>query len=220
MHPDRRVEIRIGRTHDRRRGAAGRQTGDVDPSLVDRELAHDLPGDPGDQRRLALAALLVARIEPVPAFGSVGGLRLGGVGDKEDMLLRQGVHLGAGGEVIRRLGAAVQHHDQGDRAPVVAARNIELVGPAAGGVRERGLVKPGAGGDGRGGRPALGAEHPIKLEERRSLSRAVAPRTPRLSRGSFLRSASQRRGPGSARRARRLKIQDLHRRLGPRLRIG
>jgi hypothetical protein len=63
-------------------------------------VAHDLAGDAGEQRGLAAAALLVARLEPVPALLGVGGGRLRRVGDQEAALLGEGVHLGAGGEVV------------------------------------------------------------------------------------------------------------------------
>ena len=51
MHADGGEEIGIGRGHDRGRGPAGREPGDIDPLRVDGILAHDLAGDARDQRR-------------------------------------------------------------------------------------------------------------------------------------------------------------------------
>ena len=48
------------------------------------------------------------------------------------MLFGQQVHARAGGEIVRRLGAAVQHDDQRQRLPAIAARHVELVGAAPG----------------------------------------------------------------------------------------
>ena len=44
---------------------------------------------------------------PVPAFLRIGAVALLGVGDEEAELLGERVHSGAGGEIVRRLGAAV-----------------------------------------------------------------------------------------------------------------
>ena len=66
--------------------------GDVDAARVDGVLAHDLAGDAGDQRRLAAVALLVVRVEPVPAALRVGALVLRRVGDEQAVLLGQRVH--------------------------------------------------------------------------------------------------------------------------------
>ena len=76
MHTHRGEQVRVGGGHDRCRGPAGREPGDVDPALVDPIFPHHLPGDPGDQRRLAAPALLVVGHEPVPAFLRVGRGRL------------------------------------------------------------------------------------------------------------------------------------------------
>ena len=105
---------------------------------------HDLAGDAGDQRRLALIALLVARAEPVPALGGIGGLRLGRIGDEETQLLGEIVHPRAGGEIVGRLGAAVQHHHERQRLVRAAARDVELVGAASGGIGVSALFEPGS----------------------------------------------------------------------------
>ena len=44
VHPDRRVQVGVGRGHDGGHGAAGGQPGDVDTSRIDDEVAHDLRG--------------------------------------------------------------------------------------------------------------------------------------------------------------------------------
>ena len=144
MHADRGVEIRIGRCHDRGGRPTGGEPGDIDPLRVDRVLGHDLAGDARDQRGLAAVALLVLRLEPVPALGDVGRGRLGRVGDQAAMLLGQLVHARAGGEVVGRLGAAVQHDHQRQCLPVIGAGHVELVGAAAGLVAVRSGKKPGA----------------------------------------------------------------------------
>ena len=131
MHADRGVEIGVGRAHDGRRRAAGREPGDIDAPRVDRVVAHDLAGDAGDQRGLARVALLVARAEPVPALRRVRGRRLRRIDDETGVLFGERVHARAGGEVVGRLGAAVQHDDQRQRLPAIAAGDVELVGAAA-----------------------------------------------------------------------------------------
>ena len=60
----------------------------------------DRAGDAGDQRRLPALADLVAGREPVPAPLHVGRLRLRRIGDQEGLLLGQGVHPRAGGEIV------------------------------------------------------------------------------------------------------------------------
>ena len=93
-------------------------------------------------RRLAPAALLVRLAEPVPAFGAVGVARLSRVEDQEAVLLSELIHAGAGGEVVGRLLATMQHDEEGDRLAGtlgVAGRDVELV------VARAGLVREGAG---------------------------------------------------------------------------
>ena len=48
------------------------------------------------------------------------------------MLLGHLVHARAGREIVGRLGAAVQHHDERQRLPAISARHVELVGAAPG----------------------------------------------------------------------------------------
>ena len=61
VHPGPGVELGVGGGHDRGHRAAGGEPGDVDPVGVDGVVGHDLPGDAGDDRRLAGAGLLVGR---------------------------------------------------------------------------------------------------------------------------------------------------------------
>ena len=136
MHADRGVEVRIGEAHDGRLRAARRESGDEDAPRVHGVVAHHFPGDAGDQRGLAAAAPLVARVEPVPALLGVGGGGLPRIGDQQPLVLRERVHARAGGEVVRRLGAAVEHDQQRRRLPAIGARDVELVGAGSGLVGE------------------------------------------------------------------------------------
>ena len=95
-------------------------------------VVHDLAGDAGDQRWLAGVALLVGLIEPVPAF-----LRRSPAGSGRDRRRsspqpRRHVHAGAGGKIVGRLGAAVQHDDQRARPMMAGTGDEELVGAGAG----------------------------------------------------------------------------------------
>jgi hypothetical protein len=47
------------------------------------------------------------------------------------VLFGECVHARAGGKVVRRLGATVQHDDQRERLPTITAGNVELVGAAS-----------------------------------------------------------------------------------------
>jgi hypothetical protein len=96
---------------------------------LDTKVAHDLAGDAREQRGLSLIALLIGGAKPVPALRDIRRLSLCRIGDQECSLLSQMVHPRAGGKVIWRLGAAVQHHHKGQRLFFVATWNIELVPP-------------------------------------------------------------------------------------------
>jgi hypothetical protein len=72
MHADGRIEVRLCRSHDCCCGASGRQAGDIYATRLDRKVVHDLASDPGNQRWLALIAVLVVCVEPVPALGNIG----------------------------------------------------------------------------------------------------------------------------------------------------
>ena len=123
MDADCRVQIGVRRAHDGGGGPAGRQACDIDVLRIDRMVPHDLAGDARDQRRFAAAPLLVAGAKPVPAFRLVGSARLFGIDHEAILLFRQEVHPRAGGEILRRLGAAVKHDHQRKRFSMSAARD-------------------------------------------------------------------------------------------------
>ncbi len=85
-----------------------------------------------------------ARAKPVPAFRLVGSAWLLRIDHEAIPLVRQKIHPGAGGEIVRRLGAAVKHDDKGTRSSISAARDEQLVGPASRRVGEGGSDEPGA----------------------------------------------------------------------------
>ena len=70
------------------------------------------------------AALLVGGLEPVPTLRAVGRLRLLGISNEAQFFLRQHVHARTSGKVPRRLSAAVEHDEQGQRLPGKAAGDI------------------------------------------------------------------------------------------------
>ena len=74
-------------------------------------IAQNLPRQFGDQMGFAQIPALVAFIEPVPALVGVGGRGLLRIRDQERLLVGEVVHAGAGGEVVRRLRAAMKHDD-------------------------------------------------------------------------------------------------------------
>src|SRR5207247_701653 len=79
------------------------------------------------QRGLALTSPLVSRAKPIPAFRWVCVVGLGWIDHKAGLFLGDQVHARACGEIVRRLSAAVQHDDQGECLPLIAARDVELV---------------------------------------------------------------------------------------------
>src|ERR1044072_5249993 len=131
MNTDGRGQIAIRSAHDGGGGSTGRQTRDVYALRIDRMVAHDLAGNAGDHRRLALTAALVARAKPVPALRMVGSARLLRIDHEAILLFRQEVHPGTGREIVRRLGAAMKHDDQGKPLSPAAAWDEQLVGPAS-----------------------------------------------------------------------------------------
>jgi DNA invertase Pin-like site-specific DNA recombinase len=100
----------------------------LDALWINRIVAHDLAGDARDKRGPASVALLVGCAKPVPAFRRVGVAALCRIDHEARLLFCDEVHSRTGGEIIRRLSAAVKHHDQGKRLPLIAARDEELVG--------------------------------------------------------------------------------------------
>ena len=147
VHPDRRVQVWVGRGHDGGHGATGGKPGDVDASRIDEEIAHNLAGDASDDRGLARIGLLVRRGEPVPVATVVSRPRLLWVGDEEGVLLGELVHPRAGREVQSVLLAAVEHDHKRNGFTGVARRNVEVVaaGPGAFGVGEVADLTPWRG---------------------------------------------------------------------------
>jgi hypothetical protein len=165
MHADRGEQVGIGQPQHRRGRAAGGQAGDIDATRVRRAVAQHLPRDAGDQRGLAAAAPLIGGVEPVPAALRIRRRRLPGIGDEQPVLLGQRVHPRASGEILRRLGAAMQHDQQRPRTGGQSSRHVEPVValPALAGEGVAG--EAGAGGQvaHRGGfgarRPAPAGHH-------------------------------------------------------------
>ena len=88
---------------------------------------HDLARHAGQQRRFAAAAFLVRVLEPVPAALRIGLLRLRRIQHHEAVRLRHLVHRRAGGEIVRGLGAAMQHHQQRPWAGIRTGWDEQLV---------------------------------------------------------------------------------------------
>ena len=134
---DSRKHIRIGRAQDHRHGSARREAGHVNALGIDGVLARDVQGQGGEQRRLTTRTCLVARPEPIPAFGTVGFRGLGWIGHQESMLLGEHVHPRAGCKIIRRLRAAVEHQQQWHlRIHAVLRWHVEFVEALSGTVDE------------------------------------------------------------------------------------
>ena len=87
--------------------------------------------------------------EPVPALVRVRARRLRRVEDEEALLLGERVHARAGGEVVRVLGAAVQHDDQRQGATLEAGRLEQLEAARAGCGGEGALAEAAGPGDRR-----------------------------------------------------------------------
>src|SRR5882757_3560469 len=131
MDSDRRIQIVVGCCHDSRSGSSGRQSADVDALWINRIVAHDLASDARDQRRFTPAALLVGCAKPVPAFRLVCLAALCGIDHKASLFFCNKVHPRTGGEIVWRLGAAVQHNDQRKRLPLITAWDEEPIGTAS-----------------------------------------------------------------------------------------
>lgn len=123
-------------------------------------------GQAGDDRGLAGIAPLVARPEPVPAEHGVIATGLARIDDQQPVLLGKGVHARPGGEVLRALRAAMQHHDQPLQPFVSGRRHIEPVAARAGRAGIVLIEEPGAFGQRQLGgvrRPAE-ARQSVQLE--------------------------------------------------------
>jgi hypothetical protein len=112
MNTGRRIQVGICRHHDDGHRAARRQAGNENLARVDMPGLDHFARDACDDRRLTLVALLVERLEPVPAFRTVGGFRLLRIHDQALPFLGNRIHARAGGEVIRALRTAMQHYQQ------------------------------------------------------------------------------------------------------------
>ena len=154
MHAHGSKQVGIATPHDVGHGATGGQSGDIHARRIDAFLSHDRLRQRRQHGGLAVTAPLMLGLEPVPALLCVGMLRLLRIQHDKTLLARQCVHLRAGCEVARVLGAAVQHQHQwpgrgrcagrarwhvqlvGERAPLVVEAAI---GPALGLAFERQL---------------------------------------------------------------------------------
>ena len=177
VHPDRGVQVGVGRGHHRGHRAPGGEPGDEHARGVDAEVLHHAAGDARDDRRLTGARVLVGRGEPVPVAALVGLPRLLGIDDDEAVLLRQLVHPRSRREVGRVLLPAVEHDDERSRVRDVT-RDVEPVAAAPGGL---GVGERPVGTFGCQMRRAErhGAHRPAPralLEERRRLGQAPCAR--------------------------------------------
>src|SRR5258708_22844952 len=104
--------------------------------MIDVVARHHLRRDAGDDRRLAALAQLSAVAEPVPAALEVGAPGLCRIGDDEAELVRGLVDASAGGELFRRLLAAVQHHHERQRLSAIHLRQVQMVEARPGAIDE------------------------------------------------------------------------------------
>ena len=101
---------------------------------------------------------LVGALEPVPAGRRIGARRLLRIGDDEAELVGERVHPRSDGEIVRLLGAAVQHDDQRPaRGHRRTDRRIDLVVPRARGAGEASRDPGRPRGNFRGRRSTQGA---------------------------------------------------------------
>src|SRR6266851_1708524 len=131
MYTDGRVQIVVCCSHYSSSGRSGRQSTNVDALWINRIVAHDLAGDARDKRRFTPAALLVGSAKPVPEFRLVCLAALCGIDHKASLFFCNKVHPRTGGEIVWRLGAAVQHTDQRKRLPLITAWDEEPIGTAS-----------------------------------------------------------------------------------------
>jgi hypothetical protein len=124
MDADGGVEVGIRSAHDHRHRSASGHPGHVDTPGIYVLRGRDLARDAGYDRRLAHLALLVFRLEPVPAPLPVGFGGLLGVDDEEAAALCKLVHARAGREIFGVLGAAVEHDHERHRLSHSPARNV------------------------------------------------------------------------------------------------
>lgn len=130
MGAHRGKDLGVAAAEDHRHRRPRRQAGDKHPARRHLVAVAQLARHPGKDRRLAAVAGLILGREPVPAGLQIGGAGLLRVEHQQPLFLGQPVHPGALGEIHRRLGAAMQHHDQAARH-AGAAGHIEPVGAFA-----------------------------------------------------------------------------------------
>jgi len=107
MYTDCRVQIRVRCAHDSSGGRSGRQSRNIDAVWINRIVAHDFASDARDKRRFTFAPPLVGCAKPVPAFRLVCLAALCRIDHEASLFFCNKVHPRAGGEIFRRLGAAV-----------------------------------------------------------------------------------------------------------------
>lgn len=113
MHTYRCEQVGPGLCQQHRRCTTRRQAGHIDPRRIGGFGGQHLPRQAGKDRQFATVTALVLGAEPVPAAVHVGSGRLCRIDHDHALSRGPRVHPGAGGEVLWRLGAAVQHDHHG-----------------------------------------------------------------------------------------------------------
>ncbi len=137
MHAHGGEQLGIGASQYVRHCTSGRKSGDIDPRCVRAMVGHHLAREACQQCGLAPAPLLVLGLEPVPALLRVCMLCLFGIEHQYASAARLVIHARAGGEVLRPLGAAVQHEDERARSRFegTAWRHVQPIGQLPASVR-------------------------------------------------------------------------------------
>ena len=129
MHAGRRKQIGTGLRHHDSHCAARRQARHKHLCPIERKFRDDLARQSRDDCRLAAVAPLMGGRKPVPARRGIVGGALLGIGYQQAVRFGKRVHVGADGEIIGILLAAMQHDDEA--AFLRSRRNIELVAARA-----------------------------------------------------------------------------------------
>ena len=85
---------------------------------------HDLARDARDERRFTAIPALVVRAKPIPTPRRVRVTGLRRIDYEAGFFLRDHIHSGPGGEIVRCLSAAVQHDNQRNCLALIAAGNV------------------------------------------------------------------------------------------------
>ena len=117
MASDGGEQIGIGMRQQHRGRPARRQARDIDPCRVRAIARQHVPGQAGQQGGFTAVATLILGAEPVPAAVGMRLARLRRIDHDHAPLFGQRVHPGALGEILGRLAAAMQHHQQWQRHP-------------------------------------------------------------------------------------------------------